>query len=223
MAATAMDLYDQQGRRLYINEDERQRFVKAALDAEYPKRQFGLLLALTGCRLSEGRGFRRDDLQAAVQRVSLRTLKRRSGAPTREVPVDPLLIEELSAVCDDHVGSADGLLWHRRNRAVPRSTAYRWIKELMHDAGITGKQASPKGLRHGFAAWAVLCGVPVTTVQKWMGHASLETTMIYTSLCGQEEMRLAERMWLRQDQPVDDTLVNAVVAKLVAGISERAY
>ncbi len=90
----------------------------------------------------------------------------------------------------------------------------------MHDARITGKQASPNGLRHGFAAWAVLRGVPVTTAQKWMGHVTLETTMIYASLCGHEETRIAERMWLRHEQLVDDALVVAVVAKLVAGISQ---
>ena len=195
MAATAMELYDRSGHRLYINEEERWRFVKAALRADYPKRQFGLLLALSGCRLSEARRFRADNLQQAAGRVSFQTLKRRNGAPTREVPVDPRLLGELTAIQPGQFGPTSNLLWHKKDQLVPRSTAYRWIKELMRDADIAGKQACPKGLRHGFAAWAILSGVPVTTLQKWMGHASLETTMIYATLCGPEELRLAERMW----------------------------
>ncbi len=209
-----MNLYDPCGQRLYINDDERQRFVNAALSCEYPKRQFGLLLALTGCRHGEGRAFRLDDIQAQAQRVTLHTLKRRSGKPPREVPVDPLLIEELLSI--EHRCHSSGLFWHQDGRKVPRTTAYRWIKELMDAARIVGKQASPKGLRHGFAAWAQLSGVPLDIIQKWLGHASLETTMIYTSLCGREEMRVAARMWQTQNELTLDSLVEVVLARIYA-------
>ena len=184
-----------------LNEEEQWRFIRVALNTEYPKRQFGLLLTLSGCRLSEGRGFQIGNLQAAAHKVSLRTLKRRNGMPTREVPVDPLLIRELLAI-EERCKSYD-FVWHKQGRKVPRTTAYRWIKEMMDVAEIGGVQASPKGLRHGFAARAILSGVPVTILQKWMGHASLETTMGYTALCGPEEMRVAQRMWL--DRKIDQT------------------
>ena len=62
-------------------------------------------------------------------------------------------------------------------------------------AGLDGVQATAKGLRHGFAVGAVNAGVPLTTVQKWLGHADLETTAIYTNAMGKEEYELAKRMW----------------------------
>ena len=65
----------------------------------------------------------------------------------------------------------------------------------MADAGIRGPQASPKGLRHGFGVAAVQAGVPLNLIQRWLGHASLETTSIYTQVIGDEERALADRIF----------------------------
>ena len=66
----------------------------------------------------------------------------------------------------------------------------------MADAGIgAGLHAMPKGLRHGFGLHAMRAGVPISLVQRWLGHARLETTSIYLQAIGVEERELAERMW----------------------------
>ena len=65
----------------------------------------------------------------------------------------------------------------------------------MEIAGIEGDHASPKGLRHGFAVQAIQANVPLTLVQRWLGHADIKTTAIYTSAMGAEERSLASRMW----------------------------
>ncbi|MGD9804096.1 MAG: tyrosine-type recombinase/integrase [Hyphomicrobiaceae bacterium] len=66
----------------------------------------------------------------------------------------------------------------------------------MRTAGIaSGPHATPKGLRHGFGLHAILSGVPINLVQKWLGHASLSTTPIYLEAVGSEERELAARMW----------------------------
>ena len=62
-------------------------------------------------------------------------------------------------------------------------------------AGITGLHATPKGLRHGFGIKAVTSDVPLNMTQKWLGHARLSTTAIYTNATGDEEKQIAERMW----------------------------
>ena len=61
-------------------------------------------------------------------------------------------------------------------------------------AGISGPQASPKGLRHGFGVAAVQAGSPLNMVQKWLGHTQLSTTAIYADAVGAEEQAIAERM-----------------------------
>jgi site-specific recombinase XerD len=62
--------------------------------------------------------------------------------------------------------------------------------------------ASPRGLRHGYGVHAVHSGVPLPLIQRWLGHAYLNTTAIYTNLVGPEERAMAERMWkTRSRQP----------------------
>ena len=64
----------------------------------------------------------------------------------------------------------------------------------MIKSDIFGKQASAKGLRHGFAVHAVSVA-PLTLVKKWLGHSRLETTEIYLGVIGLEERAMAKRMW----------------------------
>ena len=65
----------------------------------------------------------------------------------------------------------------------------------MRQADIAGGMSCPKGLRHGFAVACLAQKIPLTTVQKWMGHARLETTAIYLDVSGAEERELAKRLW----------------------------
>ena len=41
---------------------------------------------------------------------------------------------------------------------------------------------------------AVTCNIPLNMTQKWLGHAQMSTTAIYTDAVGSEEKQLAERM-----------------------------
>ena len=65
----------------------------------------------------------------------------------------------------------------------------------MRRAGVSGGMASPKGLRHSFAVACISRNIPLTTVQKWLGHARLETTALYLGVSDEEERKLARRLW----------------------------
>lgn len=65
----------------------------------------------------------------------------------------------------------------------------------MARAGIDGGMACPKGLRHGFAVACLARKIPLPIVQRWLGHARLETTAIYLDVSGDEERDLAKRLW----------------------------
>ncbi len=63
-------------------------------------------------------------------------------------------------------------------------------------AGIEdGPHRAPKGLRHAYGIHAILKGVPVTSLRKWMGRAKLETTAIYVDAIGAQQQEIAARMW----------------------------
>lgn len=178
-----MQIHDQRGQRLYLDEAERQRFL-AVVQQQAPALQtLCLVLFYTGCRLSEALALTADSLRLTEGVICFRTLKRR-GLFVREVPVPAWLIRQLLE------SVPAGRLW-----AMHRATAWRRIKQIMATADIYGAQATPKGLRHGFGVHAVRCGIPLNLLQKWLGHSQMTTTAIYANATGTTERRFAEVMW----------------------------
>ena len=191
-----MRLYDRAKRRLYINASERERFLAAALEEPPMIRSLCLTLVYTGCRLSEALELTPASIQPAAQLITFRTLKRRQAQIMREVPIPPLLARQLTETHGiDPRSPASTPLWEDGGDPIHRSTAYRWVKRVMAEAEISGAQASPKGLRHGYGVHALRSGVPLNMLSKWMGHAALSTTAIYANASGKEEQEIAARMW----------------------------
>lgn len=190
-------LYTATGRRKYLNRDERERFLKAACACERATlRTLCLTLAYTGCRISEALALTSASIELQSGLIAIRSLKKRNrGIIIREVPIPPTLIAELAAVHGLSAGATaqnpDRQLWR-----LSRSRAWHLVKNLMRKARIAeGPHMTPKGLRHGFGLHAIQCGVPLNLVQRWLGHASMTTTAIYLQAMGDEERRIAERMW----------------------------
>jgi integrase/recombinase XerD len=187
--------YDPEGNRKYLTLSERKRFIRAANSLEDTTvRAFCLLLAFSGARLSEIAMLtpRQVDLEAGM--IVIRCLKKRyrPGFPPayRAVPIPKFLISEITSLIRMLERDKSDRIW-----PWCRTTAWKRVKEVMRLAKISGVQASPKGLRHGFAVGALVAGVPDITVMRWLGHARLETTMIYTEAIGAEAQTIAKRMW----------------------------
>lgn len=188
-------LYDQTGRRKYLTSKERNSFLKAARALPDYERTFCLTLAYTGARISELLQLSSRHIDRSARCVIIETLKRRRRAIFRAVPVPNDLILELERI--HKLGSlhpdttpSNELLWH-----WCRTTAWNRVKKCMAAAEIIGAQATPKGLRHGFAVAALQSGVPINFVRKWLGHARLSTTEIYADASGDEERSIAQRFW----------------------------
>ena len=185
---SAMRLYAAAGERLYVNREERTAFKDCADKQDTELRLLCLTLLYSGCRLSEALNLRIQDIQPACGILSVRTLKKRQQGHIREIPLPTDFLEELKQAFSSH-GRSDRL-WQ-----CHRSTAWRQIKKVMRQAGIQGKQASPKGLRHSFGMSCAYHGVPITLCCRWMGHSSITVTAIYYQMTGKEELEMAGRLW----------------------------
>lgn len=180
-------LFDPYGNRKWLNWQEREAFLKAVQSCpDVGKKVFCLTLFYTGCRISEALELTGDRVDVSEGVIILRTLKRRNPSLFRLIPIPPLLANLLN----DLVKKRERRIWQ-----FSRPTGYRLIRKYMTMAGISGIRSSPKGLRHSYAVACVSKGVPVTTVQRWMGHARLETTAIYLNTIGEEDRRQASKIW----------------------------
>ena len=183
-------LYDNCGSRKYLNDCELNQFIASSQHLELPEGSFARFLLFSGCRISEALELTPHSIDTSSHCIIIRTLKRRSNTIYRIVPL-PLFIERelMDHVHTEAIGS--------RDRIWPWSRTKGWcvIKSLMSMSGIDGAKACPKGLRHSFAVAAIQNGVPLNLVQKWLGHARIETTAIYADATGAEERRIANRLW----------------------------
>jgi integrase len=186
-------LYTAAGRRKYLSPSERARFIAAAWAC--PRRDLGtfcLVLAYSGCRISECLALTGQSFDSAEGFVAIRSLKKRNHVVViREIPLPE---DVLAALVREHgIGATPraSRLW-----SWCRCRAWQLVKSIMLEARIeSGIHATPKGLRHGFGLHAIRSGVPLNFVQRWLGHARMETTSIYLQAIGPEERDIAKRMW----------------------------
>lgn len=191
-------MIDQFGRRKYMNRYERDIISQICKGMDRDKSLFCLVMLETGCRISEALNLRACNVDIKNMSITFETLKRRKKGLFRTIPVSRSLISNLNrefGILSGNISHEDRL-WH-----WSRMTAYRNVMSAIKLANIDGPQAMPRGLRHGFAVAALEAEVPITLVQKWMGHADLRTTAIYTEVMGEEERRIASRMWKRRKSP----------------------
>jgi hypothetical protein len=182
-------VFNGHGQRKYLTSKEVDSFVLYAATQPIEVRTFCNMLAFSGCRISEALSLTRESIDFQARNVTFRCLKKRGQIIYRAVPLPPHFLRLLGRWFGKMRGNS-GPLW-----PWSRMTGYRRVTEIMREAGIEGSYATPKGLRHAFGVRAIQAGVPLTLVQKWLGHADIKTTAIYTNAMGPEEQEIAARMW----------------------------
>ena len=67
------------------------------------------------------------------------------------------------------------------------TTAWRWVKTAVKRAEelgaiSPGKRVSTHTLRHSYARHLLINGIPINYLSRWLGHSSIQTTLIYLEL-----------------------------------------
>jgi integrase len=168
--------------------------LEKLLGARYPADAFGsieptlyLTAAMTGLRQGELIGLRwRDiDLDARRLRVVSPYVRGEFGDPKsegsgRSLPLATRVVKTLSELRDRsaYAHESELVFAHPESgRPLDRSKLVRRFRQATERAGV--RQITFHELRHTFGTRMAGAGVPLRTIQHWMGHADAKTTQVY--------------------------------------------
>jgi integrase/recombinase XerD len=144
----------------------------------------------SGLRVSELAGLRLQ--QVDLEQGFLRVFGK--GSKERVVPIGGRAIDALATYLASgraqFVKARTGSQFFLNNRGAALSRVMLWmiVKKYAKRAGLE-KAVKPHGLRHSFATHLLTGGADLRAIQEMLGHASISTTQIYTTV---ESQRLKD-------------------------------
>lgn len=141
------------------------------------------VLYACGARISEALSLRTEAIEPELRVVRLTG----KGSKTRLVPLGARARVALSAWLAhgrlSRVGAAksEWVFLSRSGTQMTRGEGWRRVKAAARRAGLPS-DISPHTLRHSFASHLVEGGADLRSVQEMLGHASIQTTEVYTHL-----------------------------------------
>lgn len=181
----------------------------ARLLASVRRDRYRTLLGLiyhTGLRIREACRLEVGHLRAHPGRVLVRQGK---GGKERLVPIAPEMIEDLRrfwrrhqnprwlfpALGCGHRGGKEPAIMAARLAAKPlsESAVQNAFRLALAQSGIK-KAATPHTLRHSYATHLLEEGISIRLISQYLGHASLEVTLIYTHLSAVSESQAVEAL-----------------------------
>jgi integrase len=185
----------------YLDPDEVEAVLGATGDGDYGRVHRAIILAaaMSGLRMGELLALRWLDVDWQAQRIRVRrnyvrghlgTPKSRRGS--RSVPLADRLGGELDLLYRQTAYGADeDLVFANPHTGAPLDGAalLRAFQRALKRAGV--RQVRFHDLRHTFGTRMAAAGAPLRTLQEWMGHRDLRTTLIYADYApGAHEVEL---------------------------------
>jgi integrase/recombinase XerD len=156
-----------------LSRDEEQHLIQIAYR---DKGERGLLIKTlfqTGARVSEFVHLKVEDF---FLEETMLLIAKGKGGKSRYVPLLPDLAQELRT----YLGQRTSGYLFETNRHLPYSP--RRIQQIVKATAATAKikkRVYPHLLRHSVATLLLERGMPMEQIQKFLGHAKLETTQVY--------------------------------------------
>lgn len=164
---------------------------------ESTERAIYLTAAMTGLRQGELIGLRWRDIDWSAGRIRVRQnyVRGEFGSPkskrsSRSVPLADRVAAELERhfQASAYQGDDDLVFAHPETGApLDRSRLLKRFKAAAKRAGI--RDVRFHDLRHTFGTRMAAAGVPLRTLQEWMGHRDFKTTLIYADYQPSEHER----------------------------------
>lgn len=144
-------------------------------------------IAATGIRVSELRFITADAVRSGRAHVHNKGKHRLVLLPTK-------LCTLLKCYLRQQKKSAGPVFTTRTGRPIDRSNIWRAMKALCGQARVAPEKVFPHNLRHLFARTFYAAEKDLLRLADLLGHASINTTRIYTLESGAEHLRQLDRM-----------------------------
>ena len=128
-----------------------------------------LFLYATGLRVSEAMNVKISDIEDGWVKVTMA-----KGEKQRVVPIADVAMQAIKEYLNKRACNSEYLFVNKNCNKLSRISAFNITKKYLN--------VSPHVLRHSFATSLVLGGADLRIVQELLGHASLNTTQIYTHI-----------------------------------------
>ncbi len=128
-----------------------------------------LFLYATGLRVSEAMNVKLSDIEDGWVKVTMA-----KGEKQRVVPIADIAMQAIKEYLSKRPCNSEYLFVNKNCKKLSRISAFNITKKYLN--------VSPHVLRHSFATSLVLGGADLRIVQELLGHASLNTTQIYTHI-----------------------------------------
>lgn len=178
----------------FMSEDELVRFLDAIDNADFKRNTIRnkliiKIIIFTGIRVSEAIHIKRGDINPEGELFVIRI--RAKGNKYRVVMIKKHLIDGLLSRIDINYANKDSYLFTNA-KGAPLTQAYvsRIVEQLLFRAGIRKQKNGAHMLRHTFATLLYKRQKDLVLVQEALGHASLDTSRIYTHF-DSEKLKLA--------------------------------
>lgn len=146
-------------------------------------------LCSTGIRVSELKFITLEAVRAGRATVFLK-------GKTRVVLIPKALCKELESYAKSRNIRRGSIFITRNGNPLDRSNILHNMKALCEAAGVDRRKVFPHNLRHLFACLFYKVEKDLSRLADILGHSNVNTTRIYTSVSGEEQIRQIEKLGL---------------------------
>lgn len=146
-------------------------------------------ICATGIRVSELQFITVEAVKSGSATVSLK-------GKTRQVLIPAALRKELKRYASANGIHRGSIFVTKNGKPLDRSNILHGMKKLCAEANVSVRKVFPHNLRHLFACLYYKVSKDISHLADLLGHSSINTTRIYTSVNGSEQQRQIERLGL---------------------------